>query len=53
MSNDELEVIKSLRNNGYLIIIWTPEELMNINIDYLEDIIIEKGNDTIEHFKSI
>jgi hypothetical protein len=53
MSNDEIEVIRALRDKGYLIVIWTPEELMHINTDYLEDIIIEKGNDTIEHFKSI
>jgi hypothetical protein len=48
MTPAQQQAIDSLRDDGYLVIIWTPEELGNIgDTSYLEDRIIELGNDMI------
>lgn len=48
MTPEQQQAIHSLRDEGYLVIIWTPEELGNIgDTSYLEDRIIELGNDMI------
>jgi len=48
MTPAQQQAIYSLRDEGYLVIIWTPEELGNIDdTSYLEDRIIELGNDLI------
>lgn len=42
--------VDNLRDSGYLVVIWTPEELKNVDADALEDYIISKGNDYIEDY---
>lgn len=39
------EAINELRDAGYCVIIWTPEELGNADVNHLEDIVIERGNE--------
>lgn len=48
MTHEQLAVVKQLRDEGYLVVIWTPEELGNVNIDDLEDTVISYGSDMIE-----
>ena len=42
--------VKELRDNGYAVIIWTPEELGDCPINVLEDLSIERGWEVIEHY---
>ena len=45
MTEEEQAAVDQLRHKGYCVIIWTPEELGDADIDNLEDIVIERGND--------
>lgn len=42
--------VDELRDSGYLVIIWAPEELKKVDADALEDYVISKGNDYIEDY---
>lgn len=48
MTPDQQKIINELRNAGYCVVIWTPEELGDIDSHALEDIVIERGNNFIE-----
>ena len=48
MTPAQQQAIYSLRDEGYLVIIWTPEELGDIDTSYIEDRLIELGNEMIE-----
>lgn len=37
-----------LRDAGFCVVVWTPEELGDADIDDLENIVIERGNNFIE-----
>jgi hypothetical protein len=43
--------IRAMRDDGYLVIIWSPEELGDVNTRYIESIAIEYVNCAIELFK--
>ena len=43
--------IWAMRDAGYLVIIWSPEELGGIDASHVEDMLIERGNDMIEMLK--
>ena len=45
MTEEEQAAVDQLRRKGYCVTIWTPEELGDADIDNLEDIVIERGND--------
>lgn len=47
--NNDLKSMEHLRDAGYLIVIWSPEELVKVdNIDHLGDAIVSHGNELIE-----
>ena len=48
MSPEQQNTINQLRDEGYCVIIWTPEELGDTCSVRLEDIVIERGNEFIE-----
>jgi hypothetical protein len=48
MTPAQQQAIHSLRDEGYLVIIWTPEELGDVDESHIEDALIERGNDMIE-----
>ena len=48
MTPEQQKAICTLRDEGYLVILWTPEELGDIETDYIEDRLIELGNEMIE-----
>jgi hypothetical protein len=48
MKTEWLKTIYALRDAGYLVIIWTPDELGDIDASRVEDMLIERGNDMIE-----
>lgn len=48
MTNEQLEVIRQLRAEGYAVIIWTPEEIGWADIGQLEDLAISRGNEYLE-----
>jgi hypothetical protein len=37
-----------MRDAGYLVIIWTPDELGDVDVSHIEDALIERGNDMID-----
>ena len=43
--------VRELRDKGYAVIIWTPEEIENTPINVLEDLSIERGWEVIEQLK--
>lgn len=43
------KVINEMRDEGYVIVIWSPEELGDTDVDALEDIVIERGNNFIDY----
>jgi hypothetical protein len=43
--------MKAMRDAGYLVIIWHPDELGDIDASHVEDMLIERGNDMIEMLK--
>ena len=45
------KAIYAMRDAGYLVIIWTPDELGDIDASHVEDMVIERGNDMIEQLK--
>jgi glucosamine 6-phosphate synthetase-like amidotransferase/phosphosugar isomerase protein len=51
ITSEELrhKVINEMRDEGYVIVIWSPEELGDTNVDDLEDIVIERGNNFIDY----
>jgi len=48
MTPAQQQAIDALRDEGYLVILWTPEELGDIDASYIEDALIERGNEMIE-----
>jgi hypothetical protein len=48
MTPAQQRAIDALRDEGYLVIIWTPEELGDIDASHIEDALIERGNEMIE-----
>jgi hypothetical protein len=44
----ELYVIELLRNRGFCVVIWTPEEMGDTSASKLENVIIEHGNQIIQ-----
>lgn len=48
MKTEWSNTIHAMRDAGYLVIIWSPEELKYVDNSHIEDILIERGNDMIE-----
>ena len=51
MKQEYRQAINAMRDEGYLVIIWTPEELGDIAASHVEDMLIERGNDMIEQLQ--
>ena len=51
MNEDQRDMVNSLRDDGFIVIIWTPAELEGLDAEdteYLEEVVIQKGNDFID-----
>lgn len=51
MTPEQQKAIDTLREEGYLVILWTPEELGDIDESHIEDALIERGNEMIENLR--
>jgi hypothetical protein len=51
MKAEWLKTVHAMRDAGYLVIIWTPDEVQNIDTSHVEDMLIERGNDMIEQLR--
>lgn len=51
MKPEHKSVIDALRDEGYLVVIWTPEELIGVAIDHVENRVIELGNEVINNLE--
>ena len=47
MTTDQIKVLNQLRDEGYAIIVWTPEELKDAPVRQVENRSIELGHDII------
>ena len=55
MNEDQSEMIDSLRDDGYMVIIFTPDELRNLSLvdtRYMENLLVTKGREFIETERS-
>ena len=51
LSQEEFDLIVKMRDNGFAIVIFTPEELCGAESDYVEERLIELGWDVIDSVK--
>lgn len=51
MTDEQIKMIRDLRNQGYAISIFTPEELGNAPSEAVEDAMVSNGWDAIETLK--
>lgn len=43
MTEEQIKVIGELRDSGYAVVIFTPDELGDADPENLEDILVERG----------
>lgn len=48
MTEQELNMLRQLRNKGYAVAVWTPEELRGVDPSDVEDVMIERAADFID-----
>lgn len=48
LSDEELAMLRGLNQRGYAVIIWTPNELQDVDPQMVEDRLIEYGQSLIE-----
>jgi hypothetical protein len=53
MTPEEKAVVAELRNRGYAVIIWTPEELAGASRKHVEDRSVELGWQVIDDLKDM
>lgn len=46
------KTVQELRDSGHLVIIWTPDEIGEADIDDLESLSIERGHNYLEDFSN-
>ena len=51
MKPEWIPTIHAMRDAGYLVIIWNPDELGDVDTSHVEDLLIERGNDMIDQLK--
>jgi len=51
LTNEELKIIRSLREKGFAVVIFTPEELQNVPPDKMEDGLVDCGWSAIDILK--
>ena len=52
MTPEQQKVVDELRDEGYCLVIWTPEEIGDVDIDDLESTMTERGSDFIDEFNT-
>lgn len=53
LTKAEIEVIRAIRNRGFAVILWNPDELKEADSDRVEERSIEFGWDLIETLNDI
>lgn len=55
MTEAEIHVIRSMREQGYVVVVFTPDELEGIEdyADSLSDGLVADGNDRIEMYRDM
>lgn len=48
LSKNQTQVLRELRNEGYAVIVWSPEELGSTDPDFMQDRSIEFGHSVLE-----
>lgn len=48
MTDQEFNVIRQLRDKGYAVVSWNPQELRGVDPSHVEDIMIERAYDLID-----
>jgi hypothetical protein len=50
MTHDQLFTVRQLRQQGYAVVIFTPEQIGEADPSHLEDLMVERGNIYLETF---
>lgn len=48
MTPEQSKVLQDLRDAGYSVVVWNPDELRGVDPTRVEDHMIEKGSDYID-----
>lgn len=48
MNEQQRKTIDELRDAGYCVVVWTPDELKTVSNEWLEERVTAFGNDEIE-----
>lgn len=51
MSEEEKQAITTLRKHGNLVIVWSKDELGNVNTEDMEEDLVRMGNEIIDRQK--
>lgn len=51
MKEEWKKVLREMRNEGYAVIVWTPEELGNVDPEWVEDCSISYGNEYLIEYE--
>lgn len=51
MTPEQQKVVDELHDEGYCLVIWTPEEIGGADIGDLESIMTERGSGYLDDFK--
>jgi len=51
MKPEWVEVLREMRNQGYAVIVWTPEELGETDPGWVEDASISYGNEYLIEYE--
>jgi hypothetical protein len=52
LTEEELTTLRAIRDKGFAVVIFTPEELQNVPPSKLEDDLIALGWDTIDTLRN-
>jgi hypothetical protein len=47
MTNEQIKILNELTFAGYAVVVWTPEEIGDLNPRKVEDRVIELGDEVI------
>ncbi|RLA51618.1 MAG: hypothetical protein DRR42_09880 [Gammaproteobacteria bacterium] len=51
MTEEQMRIVRQLRNEGYAVIIWAPEELSGVPLNHVEARSVELGWEIIKDLK--
>jgi hypothetical protein len=51
MKKEWIEMLREMRSEGYAVIVWTPDELQDVDPQWVEDASISYGNEYLIEYE--